>query len=109
MSLDTCACGLQTSQPNEADNLISWDEPQIYNGDLVKSQVFGRPHASLANSNWARSMLGPAQVAEQQDIVEAEAGALLCTAALPTCSHSATAIDGHASCLYSKMRVSASP
>ncbi|KAL0053350.1 hypothetical protein WJX82_004617 [Trebouxia sp. C0006] len=48
------ATAAQTSQPNEADNLISWDEPQIYNGDLVKSQVFGRPHASLANSNWAR-------------------------------------------------------
>lgn len=77
-----CACGLQTSQPNEADNLISWDEPQTYNGDTVKRQVFGRPHASLADSIWARSMLGPAQVAEQQDMVEAEAGALLCTAVL---------------------------
>jgi hypothetical protein len=77
-----CACGLQTSRPNEADNLISWDEPQTYNGDTVKSQVFGRPHASLADSIWARSMLGPAQLAEQQDMVEAEAGALLCTAVL---------------------------
>ena len=77
-----CACGLQTSQPNEADNLISWDEPQTYYGDAVKGQVFGQPHAALANSAWGRSMSGPAQVAEQQDVVEAEAGALLCTAAL---------------------------
>ena len=78
-----CACGLQTSLPDEADNLISWDEPQTYNGEAVKGQVFGRPHASLADSTWARSMLGPTQVTEQQDVVEAEAGALLCTAALP--------------------------
>ncbi|DBA79221.1 TPA: hypothetical protein ACH3X1_009036 [Trebouxia sp. C0004] len=70
------ATAAQTSQPNEADNLISWDEPQTCNGDAVKSQVFGWPHASLANSAWARSMLGPAQVTEQQGVVEAKAGSL---------------------------------
>ncbi len=84
-----CACGLQTSQPDEADNLISWDEPQTHNGDTVKGQVFGRPHVSLADSSQARSMSGPAQLPEQQGVIEAEAGALLCTAALshptPSC------------------------
>ena len=77
-----CICGLQASQHKDADNLISWDEPQTYNGDAVKSQMSGRPQASLANSIWARSMLGPAQLPEQQDVIEAEAGALFCIAAL---------------------------
>lgn len=68
------ATAAQASQHKDLDNLISWDEPQTYNGDAVKSQMSGRPQASLANSIWARSMLGPAQLPEQQDVIEAEAG-----------------------------------
>ncbi|DBA93115.1 TPA: hypothetical protein ACH3X2_003431 [Trebouxia sp. C0005] len=66
------ATAAQTPQPNEADHLISWEEPQTYNRDADKSQVSGRPQASLANSFWARSI--PAQVAKQQNVVKAEAG-----------------------------------